>query len=435
MLKTAFKTMQTTNLIQQSSDTDRYAFFRSIGSPKFIVAPMVDQSELPYRMLTRKYGANLCYTPMLHSRMFAEGEGYRKEFFTPNPEDRPLCVQFCGNDPATLLKAAKYVENDCDAVDINFGCPQGIARRGKYGSFLLEKTELIRSLISTLHQNLKVPVTCKMRCLPNEKDTLALAKVMQDAGCAMLVVHGRCREHNKQEVGPANWTIIKKIKEHLQIPVIANGGISTYEDCLRCMEYTGCDGVMSSEAILEYPALFDNGRLWDLDKLAWEYLEMVERYPGEADLKNIRSHLHKFLHSGLKIHTDLRDRLSDTKSMDTIREVAKEMIERRKGQDPASKITWYYRYWPSMSITKGEDQTYAFTDWDLKIANDPLFNKRLRDQEKKKTTAATEVVSDNVLESGALQMDLGSFLDLEESPSDQVEGCDDCVAAAKDHAE
>jgi tRNA-dihydrouridine synthase 1 len=158
---------------------------------------MVDQSELPYRMLTRRYGANLCYTPMLHSRMFAEGEGYRKEFFCPHPEDRPLVVQFCGNDPETLLKAAKYVEDDCDAVDINFGCPQGIAKKGNYGSFLLEKTELIRSLVSTLHHNLKVPVTCKMRCLPSEADTIALAKVMESAGCAMLVVHGRTRKHNK----------------------------------------------------------------------------------------------------------------------------------------------------------------------------------------------------------------------------------------------
>ena len=173
---------------------DKYAFYKSIGSPKFIVAPMVDQSELPYRMLTRKYKADLCYTPMLHSRMFAEGEGYRREFFSPHPDDRPLIVQFCGNDPDILVKAAKYVENDCDAVDINLGCPQGIAKRGKYGSFLLEKTELIKSMVTALHQNLKVPVTCKIRCLYSEKDTVALAKAIEGAGAAMLVVHGRIRE-------------------------------------------------------------------------------------------------------------------------------------------------------------------------------------------------------------------------------------------------
>ena len=84
---------------------------------------MVDQSELPYRMMTRKYGAQVCYTPMFHSRLFINDARYRAKMFTPCKEDRPLVVQFCANDPEVLLEAAKYVENDCDAVDINLGCP------------------------------------------------------------------------------------------------------------------------------------------------------------------------------------------------------------------------------------------------------------------------------------------------------------------------
>jgi hypothetical protein len=83
---------------------------------------------------------------------------------------------------------------------------------------------------------------------------------------------------------------------------------------------------MSSEAILEYPALFDNRQLYDMDLLAKDYLDMVDRYPGETDLKNVRSHLHKFLYTGLKEHTDLRDRLSDCKSLELIREIVNEMI-------------------------------------------------------------------------------------------------------------
>jgi hypothetical protein len=118
---------------------------------------------------------------------------------------------------------------------------------------------------------------------------------------------------------------------------------------------------MSSEAILEYPALFDSGKIWDMDQLAWEYLEMVDKYPGETDLKNVRSHLHKFLHTGLKVHTDLRDKLSDSTSLVLIRDIVKEMIERRLGVDPKEKLGWYYRYWPSMSITKSETPTYSFT--------------------------------------------------------------------------
>lgn len=89
------------------------------------------------------------------------------------------------------------VEDHCDAVDINLGCPQGIARKGNYGSFLLEKPDIIVAMVTKLKKHLKVPVTCKIRCLPNEADTLALAKKIEDAGASLLTVHGRTKEHNK----------------------------------------------------------------------------------------------------------------------------------------------------------------------------------------------------------------------------------------------
>ena len=81
----------------------------------------------------------------------------------------------------------------------------------------------------------------------------------------MLVVHGRIKEQKKNDTREANWSIIKEIKNTVQIPVIANGGIASFDDCMKCLEYTGCDGVMSSEAILEYPALFDDSKIYDLD--------------------------------------------------------------------------------------------------------------------------------------------------------------------------
>ena len=91
---------------------------------------------------------------------------------------------------------------------------------------------------------------------------------------------------------------------------------------------------------------------------------MVEKYPGEADLKAIRSHVHKFLYTGLKLHTDLRDKLSEAKSLDIVKETVQEMITRRKDLSVESKIGWYYRYWPSMNIAKDTAPTYIFTDWD-----------------------------------------------------------------------
>ena len=83
-----------------------------------------------------------------------------------------------------------------------------------------------------------------------------------------MTVHGRAREHKKNDVNACNWYMIKRIKESLSIPVIANGGIATFDDVQACLDYTGCDGVMSSEAILEYPALFDNSRIYDMDQIA-----------------------------------------------------------------------------------------------------------------------------------------------------------------------
>mmetsp|Transcript_7795 Transcript_7795/g.12471 ORF Transcript_7795/g.12471 Transcript_7795/m.12471 type:complete len:212 (-) Transcript_7795:551-1186(-) len=191
---------------------DAYAKYSSIGSPKYIMAPMVDQSELPFRMLGRSYQAQLCYTPMMHSFLFSSDENYRNENFTTCAADRPLAVQFCANDPEVLLKAAKFVEDDCDAVDINLGCPQNIAKRGHYGAFLLEEPDLVRQLVSTLANNLKVPVWCKMRLLPSLHDTIAFAQMLESAGCQLLAVHGRTKEQRGQLAGQADWSAIRTIR-------------------------------------------------------------------------------------------------------------------------------------------------------------------------------------------------------------------------------
>ena len=108
------------------------------------------------------------------------------------------------------------------------------------------------------------------------------------------MVHGRTRDHKKQAVGPCHLGIIKRIKESLHIPVIANGGISNFEDVEKALDFTGCDGVMASESILEYPALFDPSAIYDLDDLCLEYIDYYEKYPGEANQKILRAHLHKF---------------------------------------------------------------------------------------------------------------------------------------------
>src|SRR6478609_4562009 len=93
-------------------------------------------SELAFRMFMRRHNGHLFFTPMIHARLFVESYAYRKTAISSVPEDRPLIVQFCANDPDIFLDACRLVEGFCDGVDLNLGCPQMVARRGRYGSFL-----------------------------------------------------------------------------------------------------------------------------------------------------------------------------------------------------------------------------------------------------------------------------------------------------------
>ncbi|KAI1437710.1 FMN-linked oxidoreductase [Xylaria sp. CBS 124048] len=260
------------------------AFYESLGSPKFVVAPMVDQSEFAWRMLTRSFltpeenGKLLAYTPMFNARMFEEVPKYRDVHFqatkqpiaTPsadatdmfldgNPKfDRPLFVQFCANNPAHLLNAAKMAAPYCDAVDLNLGCPQGIARKGHYGAFLQEDQALIYSLINTLHTNLSVPVTAKIRILDTKEETLAYAKNVLSAGASILAVHGRRREQKGHLTGVADWEYIRYLRDNLpeDTVIFANGNILQHSDLEECLEATGADAIMSAEGNLSDPSIF-----------------------------------------------------------------------------------------------------------------------------------------------------------------------------------
>ncbi|ORX56887.1 Dus-domain-containing protein [Hesseltinella vesiculosa] len=316
-----------------------YDFFRqTLKSPKFVLAPMVASSELAYRALTRRHGATLCYTPMFHARLFSEppNHRYRKEQWSTNAEDRPVIVQFCANDPDVLLKAARMVEDDCDAVDINLGCPQNIAKRGKYGSFLQEDWPLIEKLVKTLDENLKVPVTVKIRVFADVEKTVAYAKMVEAAGAQMLTVHGRLREQKGHVTGLADWDKIKAVKEAVNIPVLANGNILYYEDIQRCMDYTGVDGVMSAEATLYNPAIFDE-KYKDMPPYSWEmaleYLEIAKEV--EAITPCIKAHLFKLFQPALPIHTDLRHAMAAAKTWDDYYAVTLKLKERLQ-QDEAT---------------------------------------------------------------------------------------------------
>lgn len=165
---------------------------------------------------------------MINAKMYANNKrnGYREIAFNTafgeegGPGDRPLIVQFCANDPEQLLASARALESHCDAIDINLGCPQDIARKGHYGSFLQDEWDLIYklstfvlehptswghvclvwppNLVNTLHANLSVPVTAKFRVFSSPEQTVEYARMLERAGAQILTCHGRTREQRGQ---------------------------------------------------------------------------------------------------------------------------------------------------------------------------------------------------------------------------------------------
>ncbi|CAO1622966.1 unnamed protein product [Parajaminaea phylloscopi] len=317
-----------------------FEFYREVlNSPRLIVAPMVSGSELPWRLLSRRLGADLCYSPMINCRSLVENlrakgktakERVRDWFDAETGEeghgdDKQLIVQLAGNDPDVVLEAARTLEDHCLAIDLNLGCPQHIAKRGFYGSYLQEDWPLIFRIVNTLHINLKVPVTAKMRVFPDVERTVAYAQMLAHAGAQIVTVHGRTREQKGHKTGLADWQKIKAVKEALNIPVIANGNILYAEDITACQEATGADGIMSAEGNLYNPLLFASpdvlktlpeelvphrnqqwGEFAYIPALAHAYLDEVVRCKTKTDGTAVKGHIFKLCRPALEKHPELR---------------------------------------------------------------------------------------------------------------------------------
>lgn len=227
-----------------------------------ILAPMEDVSDVVFRRLCRKYGANLCVTEFVNAEGLLRGCRNAKRKITLSEDDRPTAIQIYGSDPERLAEAARVAEEAQPAfVDVNCGCwvPK-IAGRGA-GAGWLRKPEAMVAMATLLAKTISLPLTVKTRIgygPENEMPIVDLARRLEDAGVRALTIH--CRTAQMGHSGSADWSWARKAKEVVSIPVVVNGDIKSAEDARRAFEETGCDGAMIGRAAIDHPWVFREAR-------------------------------------------------------------------------------------------------------------------------------------------------------------------------------
>jgi tRNA-dihydrouridine synthase 4 len=233
----------------------------------YIEAPMVRHSKLPFRLLCRRWGCDIVYTPMIMAGSFVKSHHYRDiEMLTTERsadgaaacfglEDWPLVVQFAASNVHDFAQAAALVSRDCSAVDINCGCPQKWAVKEGIGCALMKTPQFVHELVRTTRNQAAVPVAVKCRILDDERATADWVQQVAAAGPVYMTVH--CRTPAQRSSHPAHWQSAAAVKAMLpNMPVVLNGDVFTLDDAQRAYAETGCDGVMAARGLMENPALF-----------------------------------------------------------------------------------------------------------------------------------------------------------------------------------
>lgn len=279
-----------------------------LGNMPVLLAPMEDVTDPAFRLMCKRFGADMVYTEFVSADALIRSVSKTEQKLNISDEERPVVIQIYGRDVATMVEAAKIVEQARpDIIDLNFGCPvKRVAGKGA-GAGMLQNVPLMLEITRAVVDAVKLPVTVKTRLGwdANSKIIVTLAEQLQDCGISALTIHGRTR--SQMYTGEADWTLIGETKNspRIHIPIIGNGDITTPQRAKECFERYGVDAIMIGRASFGRPWIFKEVKHyletgeelpplsaeWRLDVLRQEVIDSINLLDERRGILHVRRHL------------------------------------------------------------------------------------------------------------------------------------------------
>ncbi|MDO4459054.1 MAG: tRNA dihydrouridine synthase DusB [Clostridia bacterium] len=288
-----------------------------------ILAPMAGATDKTFRKICSDFGSAYTITEMVSSKAIMFNQKNTRELMDLSGDNHPVAIQLFGDDPFTMAKAAeRAMEFGPDMIDINMGCPVPKIAGNGCGSALMKRPDLCGNIVRAMKQAVDIPITVKIRKgWDNDSvNAVEVAKICEDAGADAIAVHGRTRTQMYEP--PADWEIIRLVKEAVKVPVIGNGDILGANSAAMMIDRTGCDAVMVGRAALGNPWIFreinaclrDELRIMPPPSIEERILvirkhigSMCEAKGEERGMKEARKHVGWYMH-GLRNAAEFRRR-------------------------------------------------------------------------------------------------------------------------------